>query len=202
MINKGGYEFLSLAHKVNKLIDKVEEITDHLNSIEPENEWKNGDMYFCVKGDGEIGYNKYDGDETDIGIKNFLGIFRTQSESQARLDEVKEFIKNNKVKIIGDDLFVTNIERLKKGIDLGAANTILIKPNQIGTLTETLAAIIMAKQNNYQVMISHRSGETNDTTIADLAVAVNADYIKTGSTARGERIAKYNRLLNIEQSLQ
>jgi hypothetical protein len=96
MINKGGYEFLSLAHKVNKLIDKVEEITDHLNSIEPENEWKNGDMYFCVKGDGEIGYNKYDGDETDIGIKNFLGIFRTQSESQARLDEVKEFIKNMK----------------------------------------------------------------------------------------------------------
>jgi enolase len=85
---------------------------------------------------------------------------------------------------------------------MGAANTILIKPNQIGTLTETLAAITMAKQNNYQVVISHRSGETNDTTIADLAVAVNADYIKTGSTARGERIAKYNRLLNIEQSLQ
>ncbi len=113
-----------------------------------------------------------------------------------------EFIKNNKVKIIGDDLFVTNTERLKKGIELGAANTILIKPNQIGTLTETLAAITMAKQNNYQVVISHRSGETNDTTIADLAVAVSADYIKTGSTARGERIAKYNRLLNIEQSLQ
>lgn len=113
-----------------------------------------------------------------------------------------EFIKNNKVKIIGDDLFVTNTERLQKGIELGAANTILIKPNQIGTLTETLAAITMAKQSNYQVVISHRSGETNDTTIADLAVAVSADYIKTGSTARGERIAKYNRLLNIEQSLQ
>jgi enolase len=113
-----------------------------------------------------------------------------------------DFVKNNKVKIIGDDLFVTNTERLQKGIDMGAANTILIKPNQIGTLTETLAAISMAKQNNYQVVISHRSGETNDTTIADLAVAVNADYIKTGSTARGERIAKYNRLLNIEQSLQ
>lgn len=113
-----------------------------------------------------------------------------------------DFVKNNKVKIIGDDLFVTNTERFQKGIDLGAANTILIKPNQIGTLTETLAAITMAKKNNYQVVISHRSGETNDTTIADLAVAVNADYIKTGSTARGERIAKYNRLLNIEQSLK
>ena len=113
-----------------------------------------------------------------------------------------DFVKNNHVKVIGDDLFVTNIERLQKGIDLGAANTILIKPNQIGTLTETLSAITMAKKNNYQVVISHRSGETNDTTIADLAVAVNADYIKTGSTARGERIAKYNRLLNIEQSLR
>ncbi|MFA6252856.1 MAG: phosphopyruvate hydratase [Patescibacteria group bacterium] len=113
-----------------------------------------------------------------------------------------DFVKNNKVKIIGDDLFVTNTERFQKGIDLNAANTILIKPNQIGTLTETLAAITMAKKNNYQIVISHRSGETNDTTIADLAVAVNADYIKTGSTARGERIAKYNRLLNIEQSLK
>lgn len=113
-----------------------------------------------------------------------------------------DFVKNHQVKIIGDDLFVTNTERLQKGVELGAANTILIKPNQIGTLTETLAAITLAKQNNYQVIISHRSGETNDTTIADLAVAVSADYIKTGSTARGERIAKYNRLLNIEQSLQ
>lgn len=112
-----------------------------------------------------------------------------------------DFIQKNKVKIIGDDLFVTNVERFKKGIDLGAANTILIKPNQIGTLTETLDAIRLARQHDYAVMVSHRSGETNDTTIADLAVAVNAEYIKTGSTARGERIAKYNRLLNIEKDL-
>ncbi len=112
-----------------------------------------------------------------------------------------EFVKDHKIKIIGDDLFVTNPSRLQKGIDLGVANTILIKFNQIGTLTETLETIKLAQQNKYQIVISHRSGETLDTTIADLAVAVNADYIKTGSTARGERIAKYNRLLTIEQKL-
>ncbi|PLX24487.1 phosphopyruvate hydratase [Candidatus Parcubacteria bacterium] len=113
-----------------------------------------------------------------------------------------EQIKNNDIKIIGDDLFVTNVARLKKGIDMGVANTILIKPNQIGTLTETLAAIRMAQDNDYKVIVSHRSGETADTTIADLAVAVNSDYIKTGSTSRGERTAKYNRLLNIEHKLK
>ncbi len=112
-----------------------------------------------------------------------------------------DFVTNHKVKIIGDDLFVTNVNRLQKGIKLKAANTILIKPNQIGTLTETLAAISLAQASDYQVMISHRSGETIDTTIADLAVAVNAEYIKTGSTSRGERIAKYNRLLSIESRL-
>lgn len=112
-----------------------------------------------------------------------------------------EFIKKNNIKIIGDDLFVTNIERLKKGVSMGVANSILIKPNQIGTLTETLATIHCAKANGYKIIVSHRSGETADTTIADLAVAVNADYIKTGSTARGERVVKYNRLLKIEQKL-
>ncbi len=112
-----------------------------------------------------------------------------------------DYIKNNDINIIGDDLFVTNIQRLQKGIDLGVANTILIKPNQIGTLTETFKAIHLAQDNNYDIIISHRSGETSDTTIADLAVAVNAQYIKTGSTARGERIVKYNRLLNIEEKL-
>lgn len=110
-------------------------------------------------------------------------------------------IKDNNIKIIGDDLFVTNPKRLQKGIDLGAANAILIKLNQIGTLSETLETIRLARQNNYQVIISHRSGETTDTTIADLAVAVNSDFIKTGSVARGERIAKYNRLLKIETEL-
>ncbi len=112
-----------------------------------------------------------------------------------------DFVKGNQVLLIGDDLFVTNTTRLKKGIDLGVANSILIKPNQIGTLTETFEAIRLAREHDYKVIVSHRSGETIDTTIADLSVAVDADYIKTGSTARGERIAKYNRLLNIEKQL-
>ena len=108
----------------------------------------------------------------------------------------------SKCLIVGDDLFVTNIKRLQKGIDMQAANAILIKLNQIGTLTETIAAIYLAKQHNYKVIISHRSGETCDTTIADLAVAVNADYIKTGSMSRSERINKYNRLMEIEEELK
>ncbi|MBT7228088.1 phosphopyruvate hydratase, partial [Candidatus Parcubacteria bacterium] len=112
-----------------------------------------------------------------------------------------QFIKNNDVVVVGDDLFVTNVKRLKKGIEMGVANSILIKLNQIGTLSETLEAIRYAQENDYQVIVSHRSGETADTTIADLAVAVNAEYIKTGSTSRGERTAKYNRLLNIEEKL-
>jgi enolase len=103
--------------------------------------------------------------------------------------------------VVGDDFFVTNTERLRRGIDMGAANAILIKPNQIGTLTETMAAIGLAKANGYKVIISHRSGETGDTTIADLAVAVNADFIKTGSLSRGERVVKYNRLMEIEEEL-
>jgi enolase len=112
-----------------------------------------------------------------------------------------QLIKEHQVKVIGDDLFVTNVNRLQKGLEIGAANSILIKPNQIGTLSETLAAIRLAQENDYQIVISHRSGETTDTTIADLAVAVNAQFIKTGSTARGERVAKYNRLLRIEEEL-
>jgi enolase 1/2/3 len=102
---------------------------------------------------------------------------------------------------VGDDLFVTNTKRLQKGIDMGVANSILIKLNQIGTLTETISAIYLAKQNDYKTIISHRSGETSDTFIADLAVAVNADYIKTGSMSRSERVAKYNRLMEIEEEL-
>lgn len=106
-----------------------------------------------------------------------------------------------KVQLVGDDLFVTNVERLKKGIDLGVANSILIKLNQIGTLTETLEAIQMANRAGYTAVISHRSGETEDTSIADLVVAVNAGQIKTGAPARSERVAKYNQLLRIEEEL-
>ena len=106
---------------------------------------------------------------------------------------------NDKVMLVGDDLFVTNQKRLKMGIDNNIANAILIKPNQIGTLTETLNTIKMAQKANYNVIISHRSGETNDDFISDLAVATNAKYIKAGAPNRGERVAKYNRLLLIEE---
>jgi len=107
----------------------------------------------------------------------------------------------NKVQIVGDDLFVTNTERLKKGIELGAGNSILIKLNQIGSLTETLDAIEMAKRAGYTAVVSHRSGETEDATIADVAVATNVGQIKTGSTSRTDRMAKYNQLLRIEEEL-
>lgn len=108
----------------------------------------------------------------------------------------------NKIQLVGDDLFVTNTERLKKGIDNGIANSILIKLNQIGTLTETLDAIEMAKRAGFTSVISHRSGETEDTTIADLVVAVNAGQIKTGAPSRTDRVAKYNQLLRIEEILE
>jgi enolase len=107
----------------------------------------------------------------------------------------------NKVQIVGDDLFVTNPERLAKGIELRSANALLVKLNQIGTLTETLDAVELAQRNGFTTMTSHRSGETEDTTIADLSVATNAGQIKTGAPARGERINKYNQLLRIEEAL-
>ena len=126
--------------------------------------------------------------EDPLGEEDFEG----WAELTARL--------GNRVQLVGDDLFVTNMERLQQGIDEGAANAILIKPNQIGTLTETLDAIDLARRNGYKTIISHRSGETEDTFIADLAVAVNAGQIKTGAPCRTERVAKYNRLLRIEEA--
>ena len=107
----------------------------------------------------------------------------------------------SKCQLVGDDLFVTNVEYLKKGIDTGCANSILIKVNQIGTLTETLDAIEMAHKAGYTAVVSHRSGETEDATIADIAVAVNAGQIKTGSMSRSDRMAKYNQLIRIEEEL-
>jgi enolase len=106
-----------------------------------------------------------------------------------------------KIQIVGDDLFVTNIERLTKGIESKTANALLVKVNQIGSLTETIDAVNLAHKNNYKSMMSHRSGETEDTTIADLAVALNCGQIKTGAPARSERVAKYNQLLRIEEEL-
>ena len=107
----------------------------------------------------------------------------------------------DKVQLVGDDLFVTNVKRLQKGLDLGVANSILIKLNQIGTLTETLDAIELAKKHGYTAVVSHRSGETEDTTLADVVVATNAGQIKTGAPCRTDRVAKYNRLLNVEADL-
>lgn len=120
-------------------------------------------------------------------------------------DDFEGFINITKnagrVNIVGDDLFVTNPERIKKGIEMKAANSVLIKPNQIGTFSDTLMAINIAKEANYQTIISHRSGETEDTFIADLAVGVNSGFIKCGAPARSERLCKYNRLLQIEDEL-
>lgn len=110
-------------------------------------------------------------------------------------------VLGDKVQLVGDDLFVTNTKRLKKGIELGCGNSILIKLNQIGTLSETLEAIKMAHEAGYTAIVSHRSGETEDTTIADLAVALNTSQIKTGAPSRSERVAKYNQLLRIEEAL-
>jgi enolase len=106
-----------------------------------------------------------------------------------------------RVQLVGDDLFVTNVKRLEKGIEDGIANSILIKVNQIGTLTETIAAVRLAQSSGYTAVMSHRSGETEDSTIADLAVALSTGQIKTGSLARSDRVAKYNQLLRIEEEL-
>ena len=120
----------------------------------------------------------------------------------ATLDAITAALKEgDKVQLVGDDLFVTNTERLAKGIQLGAGNAILIKLNQIGSVSETLEAIKMAHKAGYTAISSHRSGETEDTTIADLAVALNTCQIKTGAPSRTERVAKYNQLLRIEEDL-
>ena len=111
-------------------------------------------------------------------------------------------LSGKKIQIVGDDLFVTNTKRLEKGIELGVANSILIKVNQIGTLTETFEAVEMAKRAGYTAVVSHRSGETEDSFIADLVVALEAGQIKTGSMSRSDRIAKYNQLMRIEDYLE
>ncbi|NJB37280.1 MULTISPECIES: phosphopyruvate hydratase [Flavobacteriaceae] len=165
--------------------------------------------------DGKYDYTKFEGDK---------GVVRTSEEQATYLAELCEKYPiisiedgmdendwdgwklltekvGDKVQLVGDDLFVTNVERLSKGIANGIANSILIKVNQIGTLTETIAAVNMAKNAGYTSVMSHRSGETEDNTIADLAVALNTGQIKTGSASRSDRMAKYNQLLRIEEEL-
>ena len=125
------------------------------------------------------------------------GLDQRDFDGWSRLTE----ILGDRIMLVGDDLFVTNTRRLARGIAEGAANSILIKPNQIGTLSETMRVIQLARESGYRFILSHRSGETEDTTLADIAVAVNSPFIKTGAPCRGERVAKYNRLLRIEDAL-
>ena len=143
-------------------------------------------------------YNYYKNIVSKYPIKSIEDPF-AEDDWDAWTKLTSEIGKN--VQIVGDDLFVTNEKRLKKGIDAKSANSILIKLNQIGTFTETLNVIDLAQKNNFSTIISHRSGDSEDTFIADLAVATNSSQIKTGSLARSERVAKYNRLLMIEEEL-
>lgn len=136
-------------------------------------------------------------------LKKFNVVSIEDGLSEDDWDGWQELTKmlGDKVMLVGDDLFVTNIERLRKGVQKKVANTVLIKPNQVGTLTETIDCVKFARKNNYKIFVSHRSGETCDDFIADLAVAVQADYVKFGSLSRGERVSKYNRLMAIEKLL-
>jgi enolase len=166
------------------------------------NELKNNEGNYSVQSK-----NFYSVDDTIKYYKKLVTGFPIKSiEDPFAEDDWKSWKKitaelGSKVQIVGDDLFVTSSERLMKGIDEKAANSILIKPNQIGSLTETLEVIDLAKKNNFKTIISHRSGDTEDTFIADLSVATQSSQIKTGSLARSERVAKYNRLLRIEDEL-
>lgn len=163
--------------------------------------YKNGKYYFENQKEGLAPdkllkiYNTWVNRYPILSIED--GLAEDDWENWAKL--TKQLGK--KVKLIGDDLFVTNVKRLKRGIEEKVANAILIKPNQIGTLSETIDTILLAKKNGYGVAISHRSGETTDTFIADLAVAVNAEFLKTGSLCRSERVEKYNRVMKIESEV-
>ncbi len=165
--------------------------------------------------DGKYDYTKFEGDKGAVRTSEEQAQYLAELSEKYPIISIEDGMDENdwdgwksltdkigdKVQLVGDDLFVTNVERLAKGIDNGIANSILIKVNQIGTLTETIAAVNMAKNAGYTSVMSHRSGETEDTTIADLAVALNTGQIKTGSASRSDRMAKYNQLLRIEEEL-
>jgi enolase len=164
---------------------------------------------------GKYNYKKFEGEKGAVRTSEEQAAYLDELLSKYPIDSIEDGMSENdwdgwklmtdkigsKCQVVGDDVFVTNVEFLKKGIDMGCANSILVKVNQIGTLTETLDAIEMAHRAGYTTVISHRSGETEDATIADVAVAVNAGQIKTGSLSRSDRIAKYNQLLRIEEEL-
>ncbi|QVY65397.1 phosphopyruvate hydratase [Polaribacter sp. Q13] len=165
--------------------------------------------------DGKYDYTKFEGDKGVIRTSKEQADYLAELASKYPIISIEDGMDENdwdgtkylteligdKVQLVGDDLFVTNVERLAKGIENGIANSILIKVNQIGSLTETIAAVNMAKNAGYTTVMSHRSGETEDNTIADLAVALNCGQIKTGSASRSDRMAKYNQLLRIEEEL-
>ena len=165
---------------------------------------------------GKYDYTKFEGDKGIIRTSEEQADYLAELTSKYPIISIEDGMDENdwdgwkyltdkigdKVQLVGDDLFVTNVERLSRGIKEGIANSILIKLNQIGTVTETIAAVNMAKNAGYTCVISHRSGETEDTTIADLAVALNTGQIKTGSASRSDRMAKYNQLLRIEEELE
>ena len=165
--------------------------------------------------DGKYDYTKFEGDKGKVRTSQEQADYLAELASKYPIISIEDGMDENdwegwkyltekigdKVQLVGDDLFVTNVERLSRGIENGIANSILIKVNQIGTLTETIAAVNMAKNAGYTSVMSHRSGETEDNTIADLAVALNTGQIKTGSASRSDRMAKYNQLLRIEEEL-
>ena len=165
--------------------------------------------------DGKYDYTKFEGDKGVVRTSEEQAQYLAELSAKYPIISIEDGMDENdwdgwkaltekvgdKVQLVGDDLFVTNVERLSKGIENGIANSILIKVNQIGTLTETIAAVNMAKNAGYTSVMSHRSGETEDNTIADLAVALNTGQIKTGSASRSDRMAKYNQLLRIEEEL-
>ncbi|MBC7000532.1 phosphopyruvate hydratase [Cytophaga sp. FL35] len=165
--------------------------------------------------DGKYDYTKFEGDKGSVRTSEQQAEYLAELCAKYPIISIEDGMDENdwdgwktltekvgdKVQLVGDDLFVTNVERLSRGIDQGIANSILIKVNQIGTLTETIAAVNMAKNAGYTSVMSHRSGETEDNTIADLAVALNTGQIKTGSASRSDRMAKYNQLLRIEEEL-
>lgn len=166
--------------------------------------------------DGKYDYSKFEGESGKIRSSEEQAEYLAELASKYPIISIEDGMDENdwdgwkaltekigdKVQLVGDDLFVTNVERLSRGINEGIANSILIKVNQIGTLTETIAAVNMAKNAGYTCVMSHRSGETEDNTIADLAVALNTGQIKTGSASRSDRMAKYNQLLRIEEELE
>jgi enolase len=165
---------------------------------------------------GKYDYTKFEGEQGKIRTSEEQASYLTELSEKYPIISIEDGMDENdwegwksltekcgdKVQLVGDDLFVTNVERLSRGIKEGIANSILIKVNQIGTLTETIATVNMAKNAGYTCVMSHRSGETEDTTIADLAVALNTGQIKTGSASRSDRMAKYNQLLRIEEELE